>query len=207
VSGGRLSTTVPAASITLFVIPVKASTNQPPVARITATPSTGSAPLLVSFNGSTSTDSDGTIASYAWNFGDGQQGSGATVTHSYAQPGNYTATLTVKDSGGASTSATVAITVTTTSTSLDAPTNFYAVASGSDVTMRWKDNSEDEEGFILERAEETWPLEFVIIGRTGANATVFVDSDVPVGEYVYRVRAFSGTSVSAYSNQDGADVQ
>ena len=48
---------------------------------------------------------------------------------------------------------------------------------------------------------------FEIIGRTGANTTVFVDSDVPVGEYVYRARAFSGTDVSAYSNQDGADVQ
>lgn len=207
VSGGRVSTTVPASSITLFVVPAKSGTNQPPVARITATPSTGSAPLLVSFNGSASSDADGTITSYAWNFGDGQQGSGTTVTHSYAQPGNYTATLTVTDSGGASASTTVAITVTTTSTSLAAPTSFYAVASGSNVTLRWKDNSTNEEGFILERAVESWPLEFVIIGRTGANATLFVDPNVPVGEYVYRVRAFAGTAVSAYSNQDGAEVE
>ena len=81
------------------------------------------------------------------------------------------------------------------------------MGSGSNVTLRWKDNSTNEEGFILERAVESWPLEFVIIGRAGANATLFVDSNVPVGEYVYRARAYSGTAVSAYSNQDGADVE
>jgi hypothetical protein len=207
VSGATVSSTLPGPSITLFVIPVKVATNQPPVARITASPSTGSAPLLVSFNGSASTDADGTIASYVWNFGDGQQGSGATVTHSYAQPGNYTATLTVTDSGGASASSTAAISVTTTTTSLTAPSNLYAVGSGSDVTVRWKDNSTNEEGFILERAEDSWPLEFVEIGRVGANVALYVDSDLPAGDYVYRAKAFLGTSASAYSNQDGADAE
>jgi subtilisin family serine protease len=56
--------------------------------------------LNCSFDGSGSTD-DGTIAGYDWNFGDGNAGSGATVSHSYAPAGIYTVTLTVTDDDGA----------------------------------------------------------------------------------------------------------
>jgi PKD repeat protein len=54
-----------------------------------------------SFDGSASTDSDGTVTNYVWNFGDGATGSGAMVTHNYAGPGTYTVKLTVTDNGGA----------------------------------------------------------------------------------------------------------
>ena len=54
-----------------------------------------------SFDGSGSRDNDGTIVSYDWTFGDGTAGSGATVVHTYAMPGIYTATLTVTDNEGA----------------------------------------------------------------------------------------------------------
>ncbi|MDJ0337979.1 PKD domain-containing protein [Cryobacterium sp. PH31-O1] len=50
-----------------------------------------------------STDSDGTITSYAWNFGDDSTATGATATHSYAAAGSYPVTLTVTDNSGAST--------------------------------------------------------------------------------------------------------
>jgi PKD repeat protein len=56
--------------------------------------------LTCTFNGSASKDSDGTITNYAWRFGDGRTGTGATIKHSYA-PGMYTVTLTVTDNGGA----------------------------------------------------------------------------------------------------------
>ncbi len=46
----------------------------------------------VTVNGSTSTDSDGTIASYAWNFGDGATATGAPPAHTYAVAGPYTIT-------------------------------------------------------------------------------------------------------------------
>jgi hypothetical protein len=46
------------------------------------------------------------IASYAWSFGDGQRASGASVTHSYTSPGQYTVTLTVTDAFGNSGSVT-----------------------------------------------------------------------------------------------------
>jgi PKD repeat protein len=55
----------------------------------------------VSFSGSASRDPDGTIAAYAWNFGDGSAAAfGAAPQHVYARKGSYTVTLTVRDSSG-----------------------------------------------------------------------------------------------------------
>jgi TolB protein len=71
--------------------------NNPPVASFVPH-CTG---LTCSFNGSGSSDSDGTIASYAWTFGDGTAGSGATVSHTFAAANTYLVTLTVTDNGGA----------------------------------------------------------------------------------------------------------
>ncbi len=93
------------------------ATNIPPVARLTATPTTGPAPLTVSFDGSTSSDSDGTIATYAWQFGDGATASGKTATHVYSL-GTFTATLTVTDNLGATNSITTTITSTAPATGL-----------------------------------------------------------------------------------------
>ncbi len=53
----------------------------------------------VTFDGSASYDSDGSIASYDWNFGDGSTGSGKIVTHVYSTAQTYTVTLTVTDNG------------------------------------------------------------------------------------------------------------
>ena len=57
--------------------------------------------LACSFDGSGSADADGSIASYAWDFGDGNSGSGVAPGHTYAAGGTYTVTLTVTDDLGA----------------------------------------------------------------------------------------------------------
>jgi PKD repeat protein len=83
-----------------------------PTAAISATPTSGEAPLLVSFSGLNSTD-DGAIASYSWSFGDGSAASSnPTPSHTYAAPGTYTARLTVTDNDGLSDSESVLIRVT-----------------------------------------------------------------------------------------------
>jgi PKD repeat protein len=57
--------------------------------------------LACTFDGGGSSDSDGTIASYAWNFGDTATASGQTPSHAYAADGDYNVTLTVTDNLGA----------------------------------------------------------------------------------------------------------
>ena len=86
--------------------------NQPPVADPNG-PYTGTVGSPVIFDGSGSTDPDGTIASYAWDFGDGGTGSGEAPSHIYAADGNFTVTLIVTDNAG-DTSAPV-----TTTASID----------------------------------------------------------------------------------------
>jgi len=61
---------------------------------------------ICSFDASGSTDSDGTISSYDWDFGDGNSGSGVTTGHTYDSYGDYPVVLTVTDNGGAADSAT-----------------------------------------------------------------------------------------------------
>ena len=61
--------------------------------------------LACSFDGSGSSDSNGTVVSYAWNFGDGGAGSGKTISHTYARSGSYSVSLTVTDNAGATDSA------------------------------------------------------------------------------------------------------
>lgn len=83
-----------------------------PIAVITTTATTGAAPLAITFGSTGSVDPDGTIASYAWNFGDGTTGTGAQVTKTFSAPGTYTVTLTVTDNRGGKGTATTTIVAT-----------------------------------------------------------------------------------------------
>jgi len=67
--------------------------------------------LKVDVDGSASTDPDGTIASYDWDFGDTKTGTGKTTSHTYDQAGTYTVTLKVTDDKGATNSTTKTVTV------------------------------------------------------------------------------------------------
>ncbi|MCW2498347.1 MAG: Carbohydrate-binding and sugar hydrolysis, partial [Frankiales bacterium] len=87
-----------------------------PLAALTVTPSTGSAPLAVLADASGSTDTDATpITSYSFDFGDGSaataESSSATAPHTYTTPGTYTAKVTVKDGANLSSTATATVTV------------------------------------------------------------------------------------------------
>jgi hypothetical protein len=73
-------------------------TNQIPVPSFTITPDgTVGVNEEVSFDASASYDPDGSIASFLWKFGDTEEGSGETTTHTYTAPGTYTVRLTVRD--------------------------------------------------------------------------------------------------------------
>lgn len=66
----------------------------------------------ISFSGTGSTDSDGSISSYSWDFGDSYSSTSSAPTHSYTTAGSYTVTLTVTDNEGATDTETVTITIT-----------------------------------------------------------------------------------------------
>ena len=66
--------------------------------------------LTVNFT-NTSTDSGGTISSYAWTFGDGGTSTSASPSHTYTAAGTYTVTLKVTDNTGATNSTSKSITV------------------------------------------------------------------------------------------------
>jgi len=85
--------------------------NAPPEALFSANPMSGTAPLSVSFDASASSDSDGTIANYSWDFDDGNGASGATPSNTFVNAGTYVVTLTVTDDDNATDTDTKTITV------------------------------------------------------------------------------------------------
>ncbi|WP_276606842.1 PKD domain-containing protein [Nakamurella flava] len=82
--------------------------NAPPVAAFDVT----SAGLTATVDGTGSSDSDGSVKSYEWSFGDGGSDSGATAVHTYGSAGSYQVTLKVTDDDGASSSVSKSVTVT-----------------------------------------------------------------------------------------------
>ena len=92
-------------------ITVNGPADQPPIAKIAVTPSSGAAPLTVNASTSGSSDPDGTITSSSINFGDGTSAPGSTAQHTYINSGTYTVTATVTDNAGLSSTATATVTV------------------------------------------------------------------------------------------------
>ena len=183
---------MPAQSVTLFVIPAGGGpVNQPPVANVTATPTSGTAPLAVTFNGSGSSDPDGSIASYAWTFGDGGTATGVTTTHTYQAAGTYTAVLTVTDNQGA-----------TDDHGDDhrrarrhrpaAPSNLTGSVGVEPRRDAALDRQRVERERLLRRARGEDQEPAVLAHRTvGANVRTFARTET-AGQWVYRVQAYNG---------------
>jgi PKD repeat protein len=84
--------------------PLDPSTRTPPIANAGG-PYSGTVNVALAFNGSGSSDPDGSVVGYQWSFGDGVGAAGAMPVHAYAATGTYTVTLTVTDSDGLTHSA------------------------------------------------------------------------------------------------------
>ncbi|HYF94394.1 MAG TPA: S8 family serine peptidase [Symbiobacteriaceae bacterium] len=103
-AGNEIRTTAPG---TLRLID-----NDRPVAAIRITPARGRANQLLTVDGKGSTDRDGRIVAWAWEFGDGTTGTGDRLSHRWTRPGTYTVRLTVTDDKGATGTATATVTIT-----------------------------------------------------------------------------------------------
>jgi glucose/arabinose dehydrogenase/PKD repeat protein len=137
------------------------SGNQPPVARLQATPTAGNAPLQVSFDATASTDPDpGDILTYQWDFtNDGTfDATGATAGYTYPTVGTYTAKLRVSDIGGLVDTATVQILVGTSAPVpvIDSPTAALRWAVGQ--TVSYSGHATDPQDGTLPPSALSWQL-------------------------------------------------
>jgi serine protease len=125
------------------------TTNSPPTASFTYS----CTDLSCSFDGTGSSDSDGSIASYDWDFGDGGTATGSTASHTYAVGGTYTVTLTVADDDGATDTSSQSVSVT--DGTANAPPTSDFTYSATDLTVDFTDQSTDSDGSIA-----SWAWDF-----------------------------------------------
>ncbi|MEO0938492.1 MAG: PKD domain-containing protein [Pseudomonadota bacterium] len=79
---------------------MRVEVNSPPVPQIAIPPRPVSVSEVATLDASASTDADGVILSYLWDFGDGRTGDGQVVNYAWTQPGTFDVTLTVIDNSG-----------------------------------------------------------------------------------------------------------
>lgn len=174
--------------------------NLPPVANLTASPLGAAAPVNITWNASASSDPEGGALSYNWSFSDGGSATGNKVVRSYTAGGNYSATVSVTDPQGASISTSLTVVVKPDPRLVNAPSNLSATLSGSTLTLSWKDNSSNENGFYVERAyQNTAPGVFKREAALAANATSYRVTLTP-GTYLFRVQAYNSTYTSSYTS-------
>ncbi len=169
--------------------------NSPPRAAISTTPSIVFPATVVTFNGSGSTDPDGTIVSYAWDFGDSATGSGVTTTHAYASPGTFTAALVVSDDLGLTNGTTTPILVrdprapVASFTATPSPVN-----PGASVTFD-ASSSFDPDGVIV---SYTWDF-----GDTsGGTGVTTMHAYAASGTYPAMLRVVDNVSLSSTATRD-----
>jgi PKD repeat protein len=168
VSDGSLQDTK---SLTITVVNV----NQAPVANADG-PYTGIAGVPLQFNGSGSSDPDGDALTYAWNFGDGANGTGAVPFHTYAASGVYSVTLTVNDgvlsSAPSVTSATIADVLAARAFTSGGANDRIKLRSGKPT---WTVQVEAVDGSYVNTDVDLTSIELISEG-TGSVSSIFADA-------------------------------
>jgi PKD repeat protein len=125
--------------------------NQPPV----ATMSVNCTQRSCTFDGTQSSDPDGSIASYAWNFGDGSTATTATASHDYTADGSYTATLTVTDNQGATGTASQPLNVASIADHVSFVGSDQANAAGTTWTVHIPSSVVAGDGLLIAASTNT----------------------------------------------------
>jgi len=168
--------------------------------------------LTVNFSDN-STDSDGSIVSWSWDFDDGSSSTSQNPSHTYTSAGTYSVTLIVTDDDGATHSAVSPVTVSVPAPQpLVAPSSLTATVDGNSVSLNWNDNSDNETGFDIYRAEKIkGKYNYLLIGSVLINTSTYIDINVEIGTFKYKVQAkgsYSGEDIySDFSNEVSVKVE
>ena len=125
--------------------------NRPPVSIFTESAETVYTSEVITFNASGSYDPDGTIVSYFWDFGDGTNTTGVTVSYAYTTNGTFIVTLTVTDDDGATAS------INATKTVLPSAPLVALFTESAEIVYAWKavafnaNNSYDPKRFQMKK--------------------------------------------------------
>ena len=145
------------------------SGNRAPIAVAAANPTAGPTPLAVSFSSAGSSDPEGQTLTYAWTFGDGGTSTAANPSHTYSQPGQYSARLSVSDGVNTTLSTPVSISVGSppTATILSPQDGSFFVAG--DVISYSGDGTDPDVG-TLPASAFTWTIDFLHEGHVHPGA-------------------------------------
>jgi PKD repeat protein len=173
--------------------------------RLSASVLSGTAPLTVAFDASSSTSLNGTVSSYVWSFGDDQTGSGALVSHTFTTPGVYAATVDVAGGPFNSTASTsVNITVTAPAPppppALVAPTDLTATSPArARVQLAWTNPTSSATSLVLQRCKGSSCTNFARIATLTTSTTSYLDTTVSRGT-AYRYRLVASNSSGAVTS-------
>ena len=170
--------------------------NVPPTPSFGVEPRSPTPGAPVTFDASGSSDENDPIASYRWDFGDGQDGSGSIASHTYALPGDYVVTLSLTDVKGGASEASCSVRVRERSLPV---ADFSVIPLGDDVPrtgspVRFRDESSDVDGQIV-----SWEWDLGD-GATAGDEVVEHAYDRP-GEYLVLLRVVDDQFEAAIQSQ------
>jgi glucose/arabinose dehydrogenase len=168
--------------------------NQPPTARVSASPTTGNAPLTVAFDGRASTDPEGQPLSYSWDLnGDGTFGDSTSPTpsYTYTTAGVYQPRLQVTDNVGLSDTAGVTITVGNTApvAVIDTPSSSLTWQVGQ--TVPFSGHATDAQDGTLPASALRWKL-------------ILHHCSTPTSCHTHDVQSFNGVASGSFTAPDHA---
>lgn len=171
-----------------------------PTAIISASPGTvGPAPLTVDFSGAFSLGAGWPITSYEWSFGDGTTASGVMVSHTYATPGRYLASLSVRNELGWGGTVYQAI----DATEVMAPPTDLAVTTPARraAQLTWSTPMTSLVSIRVQRCQGRGCTGFTTIDYLPGDATSYTDSGLRCGRiYRYRLEVEGFTGETGLSN-------